>query len=57
MASTDPHGVVTISTTLYESLMQDQDFLACLEAVGVDNWDGYETACQLHDGEITEEDI
>ncbi len=48
---------VTISMAEYLTLKEDSNFLAALEAVGVDNWDGYVTACQLSDGDITEEDI
>lgn len=32
---------VTISTVEYEGLKRDSNFLANLEAAGVDNWDGY----------------
>jgi hypothetical protein len=32
-------------------------FLYALEAVGVDNWEGYSTARQLHEGEISEDGI
>ena len=30
-------------------LQQEADFLACLEAAGVDGWDGYEVAQELFD--------
>lgn len=57
MASTDPESVVTISSDLYGRLLDSDGMLCCLELVGVDNWEGYETALQLHNGEITKEDI
>lgn len=39
---------VTISRAMYEMLKEDSEFLAKLEAAGVDNWEGY--------GEAFEED-
>jgi hypothetical protein len=38
-------------------LEKQVDFLYALETCGVDNWEGYETAFQLSEGEITEDDI
>jgi hypothetical protein len=35
---------VTITKAEYDSLKDDADWLTCLEAAGVDNWDGYEVA-------------
>jgi len=35
---------VTISKDEYEELVEDVKFLRCLEAYGVNNWDGYEAA-------------
>jgi hypothetical protein len=40
-----------------EKAEDDSRFLSALEAVGVDNWEGYETACQIYNGEISEDDI
>ena len=37
------------------SLIKDAEFLNCLMDVGVDNWQGYEEACDLFD-ETTEND-
>lgn len=31
----------------YTGLVEDQAFLQCLEAAGVDNWDGYEIAQEM----------
>ena len=35
---------VTITDARYQELLEAEDFLARLEAAGVDNWDGYEYA-------------
>lgn len=39
---------VTISKVEYEQLLQDSEFLECLEACGVDNWDGYDDAREMY---------
>lgn len=38
--------MVTITKAKYDQLLEDSEFLAALEAAGVDNWEGYEFACQ-----------
>jgi hypothetical protein len=38
---------VTISKTEYERLLESEDKLACLEAVGVDNWQGFDDAMSM----------
>jgi hypothetical protein len=38
-------------------LKERDDFLNALEAVGVDNWEGYSTAWQIYEGEITEDEL
>jgi hypothetical protein len=38
---------VTISKKEYESLLEDQWFLQCLQSAGVDNWNGYDYAVEL----------
>jgi hypothetical protein len=35
---------VTISKKEYDKLKENTDFLECLEACGVDNWNGYSHA-------------
>ena len=30
-----------------ERLEEDSNFLSCLEACGVDNWEGYDDACEI----------
>ena len=36
-----------IHQTLHK-LEKEKEFLDCLRAVGVDNWDGYKHACELY---------
>lgn len=31
---------------------EDVEFLCALHSAGVDNWDGYEFACKIHNGEV-----
>jgi len=42
---------VTISISEYEQLQKDSEFLDCLRAIGVDNWEGYSEACRIIDKE------
>lgn len=37
---------VTITVEELETLKKDQYFLLCLQWEGVDNWEGYEFACE-----------
>ena len=39
--------VVAISKELYEALLNRDQELCALEAVGVDNWEGYEEAMNI----------
>ena len=41
--------MITISKKEYERLLEDADWLNCLEQVGVDTWDGYEIAIDIRD--------
>ncbi|MFD2704672.1 hypothetical protein [Salibacterium lacus] len=41
-------GTVVITEEEYEMLREDGEFLACLEAAGVDNWDGYGEAIAMY---------
>lgn len=43
--------MVSIPKTEYESLLKRDDWLACLEQAGVDNWSGWDYACELRDEE------
>ena len=42
---------ITISREQYDELIADQQFLAALIACGVDNWDGYDFACEATMGD------
>ena len=46
------NNTVTISTKEYSELIHDQKFLYALQGAGVDNWDGYDFACEAF-GEST----
>jgi hypothetical protein len=39
---------ITISTTEYDQLIKDSEFLCCLQEIGVDNWCGYDDAIALY---------
>lgn len=45
---------VTIDKDVYNELEERSDFLSCLEACGVDNWNGYSDARELMDEEEEE---
>jgi hypothetical protein len=38
---------VTLTSAQYNRLIRDQNWLNCLEAAGVDNWDGYSVAFEI----------
>ena len=38
---------ITIFKEEYEALVKDQYFLQCLIGAGVDNWQGYDDACEM----------
>jgi hypothetical protein len=38
---------VTISKVEYQRLLADSEWLQCLKDAGVDNWSGYDFACDL----------
>ena len=48
---------ITVSLDKWNSMLEDNAFLAALEAAGVDNWEGYEVAYQIYKGELNPEDI
>lgn len=50
-----PEDTITISKEEYADLLRDSKFLQCLEDAGVDNWNGYEHACQAM-GELEEDE-
>lgn len=41
---------VLISAEEYTRLLEDSEFLQCLMAAGVDNWDGYDLAQEMCSG-------
>lgn len=38
--------MITITREEYDSLLDSQNILDCLQSAGVDNWDGYEEALE-----------
>lgn len=42
-----PEETVTIKKSEYKQLLKDSNWLACLEAAGVDNWQGYDYAREM----------
>lgn len=49
MTTDTEEEMVTITKEEYEELLADSKFLACLDAAGVDNWDGYDFAQDMMD--------
>lgn len=47
----DESKMVTITEEEYTELQYCAQFLSCLEAAGVDNWDGYDIAREIFDCE------
>lgn len=47
-------ATVTIPKADYDQLVKDSEFLAALEACGVDNWEGYSLASGDDDEELCE---
>ena len=43
----DQNRMVTISKLEYDQLLENSEFLECLEAAGVDNWSGYDYASEM----------
>ena len=48
---------VTISKAHYDDLLDTEKWYYALTAAGVDNWEGYDMACQIYYGELDEDDI
>lgn len=40
-------GKITLSREEYDTLCEAVDFLNCLQAAGVDNWEGYSEAQEM----------
>lgn len=43
---------ITITEDEYKSLIEDSNFLEALQAAGVDNWDGYDLAIDILNGDL-----
>lgn len=43
--------LIAIPKSMYKELQEKSDFLDCLMASGVDNWDGYADAQEMMDQE------
>ena len=43
--------IVTITRKEYEELLDCKEYLECLEAAGVDNWEGYDYAMEMYNRE------
>lgn len=48
--------MITIPKSEYDELQHDSNFLNCLRAAGVDNWDGYDFAREEFNEQFPEED-
>ena len=49
---TEAMDTVEITKKEYDQLIKDSEWLSCLEAAGVDNWEGIDEAINmLHEGE------
>ena len=44
--------VVMLDTERYQELLEAENFLNCLYTVGVDNWEWFDDAVKMHNGEI-----
>lgn len=40
-------AVITVDRKMFEKIVDDSNFLDCLKACGVDNWDGYSQAVEM----------
>ncbi len=47
--------MVTITEEEYNKLLENKAWLYCLEAVGVDNWEGYDIARKMFNEQEEEE--
>jgi hypothetical protein len=43
----DEVDLITITKAEYDSLVEDANWLRCLESAGVDNWTGYDHAQEI----------
>lgn len=47
----NPNEMVTITKKEYDRLLASEKWLQCLNAAGVDNWEGYSEAASMQDDE------
>ena len=47
-------SIIEILESEYKALVRDANFLACLEAIGVDNWQGYDDAIKMFKEDFNE---
>jgi len=47
MGSQRNEPLITVNKKFYDQLVDDSNFLDCLKACGVNNWDGYSQAYQM----------
>jgi hypothetical protein len=52
----NPDGTVTISAAKFKHIEDQLDWLECLEAAGVDNWQGIEEAIHMRHEEGDDDD-
>ena len=43
---------ITITKAFFDSLLDDSATLDALDAAGVDNWEGYDVAMKIKNGEM-----
>lgn len=53
--SKDKQSTITIPLAEYKRLKIESQFIAALIILGLDNWEGYDLACELIDKETREE--
>lgn len=46
---------IVITKSEYDAMQKQLDFLDCLEACGVDNWQGYDDAWEMMENDEDEE--
>jgi len=52
MGKNNGDGTFTLTYDEYDFIQGELHWLSCLEAAGVDNWEGYEVAVGLRDGDM-----
>ena len=52
----NPDGTVTLTKAEYDELLEDSAFLLDLQGAGVDNWEGYDFACEARSKRLGEKE-